>query len=330
MTFYVLSDAGLMLQETANLNNMAGSDITCLYYSLQLVKPLRARVFQVMHIITRPISLIISDYFVMKFNTCFQAPSHILYDFFKLIKSEDIIIWLNPTYSLVSHVDELRSIGCKVNLYFLDPINRLGITEGQVCQWQYWLSIFNYSKNEAQRLGNTFLIPYAPSMALLNTYKDIDIVYIGSPSPRRLLWVIVLGVHLRLRNKIGILKLGVRSRLLVKLLPFIFSPRISFEEYSILCARSRGILEIHERDAGGVTLRATLCRQLNCVHLSNILATPNTILIKISNLKTFDQFLINNCDDAPNRFSPPEVHSLSFIDWVYCNFDPLSDSQRLR
>jgi hypothetical protein len=232
----------------------------------------------------------------------------------------DRVLWFNPSLAIQGIIDSLHDRGVAVHLYFLDPVHRLGLSPAIVNEWSSWTRMATYSQDEAARLRIAFLVPYAPALAPSGQPAELDIVYVGSPSPKRLAWVLYLQARLRANGRRGYLRLATRNQRLVSWFPGVFTSRISFAQYVHLCARSRSVLELHERDAGGVTLRATLCQSLGVVHLCNLPTTAQTMRLSVGK-GALDRFLQQGRTARSIDRSPaPALGALRFDAWLRRHF----------
>lgn len=321
MTLHIFAEKGLMLAETAVQDLKAIEGVRCTEYAVSKVPGWPVRLIQLLHILTRPISLAASAHFARRFNEYLLVQPDQLTMGLAAIAAGDRVLWFNPSLAVRGVIDSLRDRGVSVHLYFVDPVHRLGLSPAVVRDWSSWARMATYSRDEAARLGIAFLVPYAPALAPPDRAADLDIVYVGSPSPKRLAWVLYLQAHLRANGRRGHLRLASRSTRLVAWFPGVFSGRISFSQYAQLCARARGVLELHERDAGGVTLRATLCQSLGVVHLCNLSTTAQTLRLSMVDTSALDRFLQEG-DSAPSadRACAPALDAPHFDLWLRRNF----------
>ena len=305
-----------MLSETAGLDVAQLSDIKYTGYAQRKAPGWRVRLFQTLHIVLRPISLVLSAHFARRFNEYLYVDAAQLEDGLASVEAGDCVLWINPTLALCDVIDGLQRRSVRLHIYFLDPIHRLGLTPGKVRAWALEARISTYSPKEAACLGIDYLVPYIPGCAPTQQPRDLDVVYVGSPTPMRLLWVMYLRVHLRVRGRKGYLRLAIRNRWIACLLPSLFSERVPFADYVALCARSRGVLELHERDAGGVTLRATLCQALGAVHLCNLATTAQTVQVSPWRCRKMDDFLVSKRTPGV----APALPTSSLELWLRSNF----------
>lgn len=318
MTYHVFFDRGLMLSETAAQDIASDPLVRLVPFSHSKRPGSASRAYQALHILARPFSLRASAYFARKFNSTLQVSMPELQAASRAVGAGDVVLWLNPSLATASVVSDLQSRGINLNLYFLDPVHRLGIGPREILAWQLSARTFNYSEREAERFGMHFLVPYAPVVAPSDAPPSFALVYVGSPSPGRLLWILILNLHLWARGKRGYLRLAVRRASLVRRLPGLFCHRMAFSDYIELCRRSRGILELHERDAGGVTLRATLCGALQCTHVCNLPTTPDTVHISRLRWGALDSFLTTGDPSIP-KFSRMAIEP--FNQWLRRHFE---------
>jgi len=310
-----------MLAETSGQDITAIDGVLFTEYGARKQPGWRVRWVQILHILSRPVSLTVSAHYARCFNECLTVDPEQLAAGLDMIERGDRILWFNPSLALRAVIEGLRNRGVLVYLYFVDPVHRLGLTPDCVRSWASWARLATYSTNEAERLGIEFLVPYAPAFAAACRPTDLDIVYVGSPTPRRLGWVLYLQSRLRARGRKGYLRLASGSTRVVEWFPSVFSPRITFMHYAELCARSRGVLELHERDAGGVTLRATLCQSLGVAHLSNRQTTLQTVMLSIWDLGAFERFLDCAAGDNASAISPsPHLAAPPLDAWLRANF----------
>ncbi len=301
-----------MLWETAGVSPRSLPDVVYAGYTRRALAGWSIKLVQALHILTRPISLRLSAHFAHMFNARLVVEDSELSVALNDVQAGDEVIWLNPSLAVATMIDGLITRNSRVTLYFLDPVHRLGIRPEKLRAWACQSSIATYSPEQAAELGMTLLIPYAPKVPKPNPPRDLALVYVGSPSPKRLLWVLILRLHLRLRGQRGFLRLASRRASLARWFPGIFSDRIPFEEYAALCARARGVLELHERDAGGVTLRATLCEALGLVHLSNLCITAETVHVSLWDWRPLDRFLMS----APGTEASPVLGAQGLRAWL--------------
>lgn len=308
MTIYIFAEDSLMLWETARVPRSSLPFASYIGYTRYAAQRKSARAFLFLHILFRPINLALASYFAYCFNARLAVDLAVLRNTVMHIKPQDKVLWLNPSLAVCDLVDEVFEQGAQISLYFLDPIHRLGISTEQIHTWAKGVSVATYSAEQAAKLHIEFVAPFAPAPLETQSIQDLDVVYIGSPSPKRLLWIITIQIHLWIRRKRGFLRLASRNKVLSTFFPSLFCKRISFSEYVALCARSRGVLEIHERDAGGVTLRATLCQSINTIHLCNLPVTQQTVHISLFNWKAMDRFLSSkNSLTTKSRLQAPEL-----------------------
>jgi hypothetical protein len=321
LTLHVFAEKGLMLAETSFQDLAAIEGVRCTEFAVGKVPGWRVRVVQMLHILTRPVSLAVSAHFAKRFNAYLRVEPAQLAAGLAAIAPGDRVLWFNPSLAVQGVIEGLRDRGVAVHLYFLDPVHRLGLSPAIVRAWSSWARMASYSRDEAARLGIAFLAPYAPALAPSGKLADFDIVYVGSPSPKRLAWVLYLQARLRANGRTGHLRLASRNQRLVAWFPGVFSGRISFAQYAQLCARARSVLELHERDAGGVTLRATLCQSLGVVHLCNQTTTPQTLQLSLSDPHALDRFLRQG-DSTPSndRTSAPALDAPHFDAWLRHHF----------
>jgi len=166
-----------------------------------------------------------------------------------------------------------------VNLYFLDPVHRLGLNNSSLAKWRMSCRLLTYSATQARDLQLEFLAPYEPDVAPATESPIYDLVYVGSPTPKRLAWVLYLKLRVAAAKRSSHLRLATRNNWLVNVLPRLFCRRMTFTDYIELCRQARGILELHERDAEGVTLRTTLCQALGRTHVCNLRVIQDTVKI---------------------------------------------------
>lgn len=310
-----------MLTETSGQNLEAIQGVRFTEYVVSKVPGRSVRVAQLMHILTRPVCLAASTYFAARFNTYLRVERTQLTEGLAAIAPGDSVLWFNPSLAIRDVIENLRDRGLNTHMYFLDPVHRLGLSPALVSAWSSWAGLATYSKIEATRLGIKFLVPYAPAIVLSGQPADLDIVYVGSPSPKRLLWVLYLQAQLRMKGRCGYLRLVTRNQRMVAWFPGVFSDRISFAQYAQLCARSRSVLELHERDAGGVTLRTTLCQTLGVLHLCNLATTAQTLKLSLGALRVLN-FMHQQRVTAPtiDHGLAPVLDSPYFDVWLRRNF----------
>lgn len=311
-----------MLADTAVQNIADLEGISVNEYSIKKISSWRTHLAQLLHIATRPVSIRLSAYFADRFNAFLRVDAEELRSAIEMIRPGDSILWLNPSRAVKKIVEDLRPRCKYMHLYFVDPVHRLGVSPFTVREWATWAWVGTYSKHEAIELGIRFLIPYAPAVHRSGGNKDYDVVYVGSPSPKRLLWLLFIRLKLYLDGRRGFLRLASNNTHLRALFPGIFSDRICFREYIALCERSHSILEIHERDSGGVTLRATLAQSLQVVHLCNQKITPQTVVISLFNCIS-SILTVRESDIFGKDAGPPRLEVLHFDNWLRANFiDP--------
>ncbi len=332
MTLHVFADQGLMVPETAWPDGQAPEGVHYTGYRQQRLPGVSARVYQVLHVLSRPFSLRLSAALARAFNRRLQVDPAQLQQGLARLADGDQVVWLNPSLALADVLHRLQARPLQLAFYFLDPVHRLGWHEATVRDWARRLPVATYWPAQATRLGIRYRAPYAPKhphapAALASAGssvappRDLDLVYVGSPSPKRLLWVLRLRLQLRRGGHHGFLRLASRHPLLHRLWPAIFGPRLSFTEYAALCARSRGVLELHERDAGGVTLRATLCEALQSIHLSNAPSTPQTVQVGLWRQQGLARFLRSGIDRSGQPAQPPRLDALAIGSWLASHFD---------
>jgi len=316
---YIFAENGLMLAETTAQDVERINDVYFSDYRVEKTLGWRIRAIQILHILARTISLRASAHFAIRYNELLFVNFEKLRQVFNKITPLDSVLWFNPSIAIRDVIDELHDRGVAVNLYFVDPVHRLGITDKLVHAWSEWAWIGTYSREEATRLNINFLVPYAPAVSPASEPADLDIVYVGSPSPKRLLWILLLQAWLKTTDRKGFLRLATRKQLLAKWFPRVFLERIRFAKYVELCRRSRSVLELHESDAGGVTLRVTLCQSLGVLHVCNQPTTPQTLLLSLKNWIPLVGAL-GNKDFAPCCPAPPMIDALHFDTWLRVNF----------
>jgi len=316
---YIFAEHGLMLEETTAQDIDSISDVFLSNYKVEKIPGWRTRAAQALHIFTRPFSLRASAFFAIRFNEFLYIDSKKLKEVLNRIMPGDRILWFNPSLALRKDIDALRFSQVSVNLYFVDPVSRLGFTDKDIRAWSEWAWIGSYSREEAKRLNINFLVPYAPAVSPVSTPAELDIVYVGSPSPKRLAWVLLLQAWLHATRRKGFVRLATRNRLLTKWVPGIFLERIRFAAYVELCRQSRSVLELHERDAVGVTLRATLCQSLGVLHVCNQPTTPQTLLLSLRNW-TFLVSVLSGKTTQPCRPVSLMFDALPFDAWLQVNF----------
>ena len=290
-----------------------------------------ARFYQVLHILTRPFSLTVSAALARAFNRHLMVDPAQLQAGLSRVADGDRVLWLNPSLALQDVLDGLQKRPVELAFYFLDPVHRLGWHDETVRQWAKRCRVASYWPAQAQLLGMQYRPPYSPAVprqAVSDSpaqpgqaqpaRRELDLVYVGSPSPKRLLWVLRLNGLMRRGGRRGFLRLASRQPVLHRLWPAVFGPRVSFEAYAALCARSQAVLELHERDAGGVTLRATLCDSLQAVHVSNQASTPQTLQVSWWNLQPLARFL---ADQAAFPASAPALKAPPIGDWLPSHFE---------
>ncbi|MDQ2780484.1 MAG: hypothetical protein M3Y32_13115 [Pseudomonadota bacterium] len=305
-----------MLPETADFAIGATEGICYTAYCQHKTPGSAARVYQTLHILSRPLNLKLSAWFAWRFNQCLAVEAQPLEAGLARVQPQDHVLWLNPSLSVASQVEGLKSRCAGLGLYFLDPIHRLGLLPARINQWATWAQVATYSRPEGAALGIAFLAPYVPYVpADLSPEKDLDVVYVGSPSPKRLWWLLRLRLQLAVRGGRGHLRLASRSARLPRWFPGTFSARVPFEDYVELCARSRGVLELHERDADGVTVRATLAQAVNAVHLCNLRTTAQTCVISAWRWRALDRFLQGSDEPAVADRPGPGL-----AQWLHTNF----------
>lgn len=315
MTLHVFAEDGLMLWQAAGVVPSELPSVAYTGYRQRQRPGSFARWYLLLHIALRPLSLRLSAYCAQRFNERLTVDEAPLKAALAKVAPGDAVLWLNPTRSVVRLVDGLVDSTTRVSLYFLDPVHRLGLGSDPLRRWATGATLSTYSSEEATRLDMRFLVPYAPRRRQAAPERDLDLVYIGVPSPKRLLWVVLLRLHLALRGRCGHLRLAVRGSALPRWFPGIFSERVAFEDYAALCARSRGVLELHERDAGGVTLRATLCQSVAAVHLCNLATTRETVRVSLLDWRALDRFI--TCRATAR---PPALQALELGPWLHRNF----------
>ncbi len=310
-----------MLAETSGQDISAIEGVRCTEYSVSKVPGWRVRWVQILHILARPVSLAVSAHYVRRFNEYLTVDPAQLAVGLAAIQPGDRVLWFNPSLALRSTVEGLRDRGAGVHLYFVDPVHRLGLSPELLRSWASWARVATYSREEARRLGIAFLVPYSPVIATSLKPTDLAIVYVGSPTPKRLAWLLLLQSRLRAHGRRGYLRLASRSQLLVDWFPSVFVGRISFAQYAQLCARSRGVLELHERDAGGVTLRATLCQSLGVTHLCNERTTAETLMLSVRDMRALERFLAGSASGGGPASPPaPALAAPHFDAWLRANF----------
>ena len=319
---HVFAPEGLMLLDTAAMNIGKLEGILITEYSVRKLGGWRTTISQVLHIALRPISIKISAYFVGKFNNFLSVDSEKLRMQLELIDPNDSVVWINPSRAVIPIVEDLRKRCQFTYLYFLDPVHRLGIEKFLVKEWSAQSWVGSYSQDESIGLGINFLIPFAPDVMRSGEHKDYDLVYVGSPSPKRFLWIICLQLALFIHRRKGFLRLASNNSYLRKLLPGLFSDRMSFQDYIALCQRSHCILEIHERDSGGVTLRATLAQSLQIQHMCNQRITAQTLLMSLPRC-ILSTLPFCSDDSFWHGGEPPRLGALHFDDWLRANFTGL-------
>ena len=321
MTLHIFADHGLMLAETAGIEPASLPGVRYTGYRQHKLAGHSARLWQALHILARPLNLELSAWFARLFNQRLAVEHAQLEAGLREVSEGDHVLWINPSLALSPVIEGLTARRISLSIYFLDPIHRLGLAPTQVRAWARCAWIGSYWPEEAAALGVPFLAPYAPPPARQTSMVgDLDVVYVGSPTPKRLLWLLVLNLHLKLRGCRGHLRLASRRVVLTRLLPGIFADRMPFVDYLALCARSRGVLELHERDAGGVTLRATLCQALQVVHLSNQSSTPQTVQLSVWRWGAMDAFLRARRPAERPVFEAPRLGSPPFAQWLHENF----------
>jgi len=316
LRLHVFAEESLMLWETAGVSPGDLPNVNyCGYVRVPRSRQL-ARLYLSLHIIIRPINLRASVLFAAKFNRELTAPTDKLMAAIALIGPGDAVLWMNPSWAVAPLIDRVMQLGVRLSLYFVDPVHRLGVSKQMLAQWSNYATVSTYSTEEAKRYGVRFLVPYAPKRSVHVTQREFDLVYIGSPSPKRLLWLLVLKGRLFLRGARGFMRLASRQATFAKVLPGVFVNRMSFVEYAELCSKSRGVLELHEADAEGVTLRATLCQSLGVVHVCNVQTTPSTLVVSLLNLRVLDEFLRT----SNSTLSPPALEAPDLEVWLTKNF----------
>ena len=311
-----------MLAETAGFDLNAVPGLRHTGYRQHKLPGASARVYQILHILTRQFSLRVSAFFAHRFNDRLDVDPQQIAPGLGRVRPADHVLWLNPTRAVAPTIDALRGRCAAVSLYFVDPVHRLGLTPQCLRAWASWAQLASYSKQEADALGIDFLPPYVPAFRTgIPSGKDLDLVYVGSPTPKRLLWLLYLRLHLRIRRRRGHLRLAARSHGLVRCFPGTFSERLAFADYAALCARSRGVLELHERDAGGVTLRATLSQALRAVHLCNLPTTDETCVISLWRWGALDRFLLARGRTPAATPTPTDVPGPDLTHWLRQHFD---------
>ncbi len=334
MTLHVFADDGLMVPETAWPDGQPPAGVHYTGYRQQRMPGVAARVCQWLHVLSRPFSLRLSASMARAFNRRLRVDPTQLQPGLARLADGDQVVWLNPSLALADVLDRLQARPLQLAFYFLDPVHRLGWQEETVRGWARRLPVATYWPAQATSLGIRYRAPYAPTLghtppaptpveasASLAAPRDLDLVYVGSPSPKRLLWVLSLRRRLRRGNHRGYLRLASRHPWLHRLWPGVFGPRLSFTEYAALCARSRGVLELHERDAGGVTLRATLCEALQSIHLSNAPSTPQTVPVGLSRWQALNRFLDTGVDALGQPAQPPRLGAPHIGAWLASHFD---------
>ena len=309
-----------MLQETSGIDVDALPGLRYTAYRQHRLPGVSARVYQALHILLRPLNLVLSGWFARLFNRRLAVDRRQLQAGLARIVPGDAVLWINPSLALWDVIEDVRRQPVRLSIYFVDPVHRLGWRPEQILAWAGSAHIASYSPIEAARLGMVFLVPHAPAVWRSTQPPDLDVVYVGSPSPKRLLWVLYLHLHLRWRRRSGHLALASRSQTLVRLFPRVFTGRVPFNHYVALCARSRGVLELHERDADGVTLRGTLCQALHVTHLCNLATTPQTLVISPWRWRTLDRFLVSEVASVPADGAPPADRLPELEPWLRANF----------
>ena len=321
-----------MVPQTAWPGGQPPAGVRYTGYRQQRLPGMAARVYQLLHVLSRPFSLRLSAALARAFNRRLRVDPAQLQPGLAQLAEGDQVVWLNPSLALADVLVQLQARPVRLAFYFLDPVHRLGWHEATVRDWARRLPVATYWPAQATRLGIRYRAPYAPTLQAAPQAparaatsaapsRDLDLVYVGSPSPKRLLWVLRLRLHLRRGGHRGFLRLASRQPWLHRLWPAVFGPRLSFTDYAALCARSRGVLELHERDAGGVTLRATLCEALQCVHLSNARSTPQTVQVGLWQLQGLDRFLRSRDDVAGQAAQPPRLDATFIGPWLASHFD---------
>jgi len=307
-----------MLPETSGMDPNELSGTIYQGYTHRRQAGWRTRWAQVMHLLMRPVSLRLSAYFVRRYNEHLYVESRDLDEALARIEDGDRVLWINPSLAVRGWIESLLRRQVTVYLHFVDPVHRLGLSHRLVQMWAKICRVTTYSMEEAVQLGLGFLAPFAPVCAPPRSDREFDVVYVGSPSPKRLLWLIALRFHLWWRQGRGHLRLASRNQSLARWFPQIFSPRLDFKDYAALCARSRGVLELHERDAAGVTFRVTLCQALGVTHLCNLPITSETITVSLLGWGPMDEFLLHGRNNS--RTSAPALGALSLDVWLESNF----------
>lgn len=321
MTLHIFADAGLMLAETAGIDPGSLPGVRCTAYRQHRLDGPAARLWQLLHILARPFSLAASAWFARRFNGRLGVAPAQLDEGLRHIVPDDGVLWINPSLATKPLLEALMQRRLRVFVYFLDPVHRLGLDAREVRAWTARAWVGSYWPAEARRLGAAFVPPYAPAVeASAAQPRDLDVVYIGSPSPKRLLWVLALALQLRLRGARGHLRLAARAAWPARLLPRLFTVRLPYADYAALCRRSRGVLELHERDAGGVTLRATLCQAVRAVHLCNQPCTVQTVRVSWWRWGAMDAFLRARREPGPGAFAAPALDAPELAAWLSGHF----------
>lgn len=277
--YHVFYERGLMLPETAAQDIGRNPQFHLIPFTITKMPGWKTRLYQLLHILVRPFSLPLSAYFAARFNSNLVAPVESLKEKTQGVGPHDVVLFLNPSMATAQVVDALSNRTRFVNLYFLDPVHRLGLDNSSLAQWRMSCRLLTYSAMQAKDLHIEFLAPYEPDIALATESPIYDLVYVGSPSPKRLAWVLYLKLRIAAANRSSHLRLATGNDLMVNILPWLFCRRMTFTEYIELCRLARGILELHERDAEGVTVRTTLCQALGRTHVCNLRVIHDTVKI---------------------------------------------------
>jgi len=269
-----------MLPETAAQDVARNPKFHLIPFTVTKVPGWKTRLYHLLAILLRPFSLSMSAYFAARFNSCLVAPVESLIEEAQGVGPHDLVLFLNPSIATAQVVDALSDRTRCVNIYFLDPVHRLGLSNSSLAQWRMSCRLLTYSATQARDLQLEFLPPYEPDIAPATESPIYDLVYIGSPSPKRLAWVLYLKLRIAAANRSSHLRLATRQHdWLIKVLPWLFCRRMTFTNYIELCRQARGILELHERDAEGVTVRTTLCQALGRTHVCNLRVIQDTVKI---------------------------------------------------
>lgn len=324
MRTHLVAETGLMLAATAGPEQLqAGpgkAPIPLHEYRVSRRPGRSARLWQLLHILARPFSLALSAWFVQRFNACLRAEWPGAQSPLAGIEAGDRVLWFNPSAAVQSVVDQLIAAGHRLDLYFVDPVHRLGLAPQTLARWRRYAGLHSYSEQEAQAHGMNFLVPYLPAAPPRAARPEFDLVYVGSPSPGRLAWVIVLQALVRRHGGKAYLRLATRHPGLARAWPAVFVPRVSFEDYTALAARSLAILELHERDAEGVTLRATLCQAQQLLHLCNLKTCEETWQVQLRNSAQWLPALIRLRQGEPGLHRPPQLDALPLRSWLQRHF----------